>query len=455
MHWPTNLPVPTNPATVTASQQLDGSLKESPLYLLPVHSLEHQVAASQLLGGSLKEPPLYPLPVRSSECQVTVSMTPHPLPVRSSEHQVTVGTPSLRSPPALPSTAMQPLLSVSRTAQVRKPKATKKTTKVKSAVAKDSASETEDFEDTPHEDCPFEAAASLDDIDVGLAANTEFPMELDGEPLTAAELAAVDLAVNEFSRKVWTLTAEADTTFVEEFGIKCTDAEHKSASRIMDIPSKLASKVNHSIQLLEGLEHIILGLKGQIESSARRLITKVPTRWGSEYNCLAWHQMLKDAIDDFTSVPQHGCEAYHLSPMDWDQLNGLKNILNLFDALIKKFDASTTFEVAEIYEAFEELEVSLDKARNDVNLDKVVRIGANRALFILGKYYNKLDECEVISKSPLCSGASRVAGACGRQNSRLGTPGANSVLLGGGSGAAGSGEEYVMCQEQWEENFGL
>ncbi|KAF8318276.1 uncharacterized protein EI90DRAFT_3133326 [Cantharellus anzutake] len=60
-----------------------------------------------------------------------------------------------------------------------------------------------------------------------------------------------------------------------------------------------------------------------------------------------------------------------------------------------------------------------------------------------------------ISKSPLCSGASGVAGACGRQNSRLGTPGANSVLLGGGPGVAGSGEEYAMCQEQWEENFGL
>ncbi|KAF8316453.1 uncharacterized protein EI90DRAFT_3134467 [Cantharellus anzutake] len=60
-----------------------------------------------------------------------------------------------------------------------------------------------------------------------------------------------------------------------------------------------------------------------------------------------------------------------------------------------------------------------------------------------------------ISKSPLCSGASRVAGACGRQNSRLVTPGANSVLLGGGSGAAGSGEKYAMYQEQWEEIFGL
>jgi hypothetical protein len=129
------------------------------------------------------------------------------------------------------------MLSTFYPEKVRKPKATKKTTGVKSTVPEDSAGETEDFEDAPHEDCPFEAAAGLDDIDVGLAANTEFPMELDGEPLTAAELAAVDLAVNEFSRKVWTLAAEADATFAEEFGIKCTDAKRKSASRIMDIVS--------------------------------------------------------------------------------------------------------------------------------------------------------------------------------------------------------------------------
>jgi hypothetical protein len=65
--------------------------------------------------------------------------------------------------------------------------------------------------------------------------------------------------------------------------------------------------------------------------------------------------------------------------------------------------------VADIYEAFEELEVSLDKARNDVYLDKVVRVGANRALFILGKYYNKLDECEVY---PIATSASSLVNDC-------------------------------------------
>jgi hypothetical protein len=87
--------------------------------------------------------------------------------------------------------------------------------------------------------------------------------------------------------------------------------------------------VNHSTQLLEALEHIIPGLKGQIESSVRRLVTKVLTRWGSEYNCLDRHQMLRDVIDDLMSVSRHGCETYHLSPKDWDQLNRLKNILNV------------------------------------------------------------------------------------------------------------------------------
>lgn len=71
--------------------------------------------------------------------------------------------------------------------------------------------------------------------------------------------------------------------------------------------------------------------------------------------------------------------------------------MQLFDALVKKFSEMTMFQIADVYGAFEALEVSLDKARNDVSLDKVVRIGANRALFILGKYYSKLDDCEVYS----------------------------------------------------------
>ncbi len=65
----------------------------------------------------------------------------------------------------------------------------------------------------------------------------------------------------------------------------------------------------------------------------------------------------------------------------------------------------TTFQVANVYRAFEDLEMSLDKAWNDAHLDKAVCIGANRALFILRKYYNKLDNCEVYliatSESPV------------------------------------------------------
>ena len=90
--------------------------------------------------------------------------------------------------------------------------------------------------DAPHEDQPFEAIAGLnDDLDVGLAANAEVPMELDGEHLNAAKLAFVDAAEKEFAKKVHTLAAEADAVFEQAFGTKCTDAERKSASRIMDM----------------------------------------------------------------------------------------------------------------------------------------------------------------------------------------------------------------------------
>lgn len=39
--------------------------------------------------------------------------------------------------------------------------------------------------------------------------------------------------------------------------------------------------------------------------------------------------MLSVAINDLMSVPRHGSEAYNLLSSDWDQLNGLKNILNV------------------------------------------------------------------------------------------------------------------------------
>ena len=98
-----------------------------------------------------------------------------------------------------------------------------------------SGSEGEDDNvDVPQEDHPFEAVAGLDD-DEGMVANAEVPVELDGEHLTAAELTSVDVAEKEFAKKVCTLAAEADAAFEEGFGIKCTDAECKSASWIMDI----------------------------------------------------------------------------------------------------------------------------------------------------------------------------------------------------------------------------
>jgi len=105
------------------------------------------------------------------------------------------------------------------------------------ALESDSDDE-DDHVDAPREDRPFEAIAGLDDdVDPGLAANAEVPMEFEGEPLTAAELASVDVAEKEFAKKVCTLAAEADAVFEKRFGIKCTDAERKSASRIMDIVS--------------------------------------------------------------------------------------------------------------------------------------------------------------------------------------------------------------------------
>ncbi|KAF9506096.1 hypothetical protein BS47DRAFT_1399759 [Hydnum rufescens UP504] len=197
-------------------------------------------------------------------------------------------------------------------------------------------------------------------------------MEIDGEHLTPAKLASVDLAEKDFAKHVWTLAAEANAVFEQDFGVKCTNAEQKDASCIMDIPAKLASKVNHSTHLCEQLDHIIYGFVNLVESQC--------------------HEKLKDAINDLTDTSWHGCHEFHFLQADWKQLTGLKNILNLLDGLIKKYSKASSLEIANVYKAFEELEVSLDKACNDLALDKAVRLGANHSLFILGKYYAKLND---------------------------------------------------------------
>ncbi|KAF9511324.1 hypothetical protein BS47DRAFT_1395229 [Hydnum rufescens UP504] len=232
-------------------------------------------------------------------------------------------------------------------------------------------------------------------IDLDLVVNTEVPMEIDGEHLTPAELTSVDLSKKDFAKHVWTLAAEADAVFEQDFGVKCTNAEHKDASHIMDILAKLASKVDRLTHLCEQLDHIISGFVNLLESQVRQLITKVPTRWGLEYHCLEHHEKLKDVINDLTNTSQHGSHEFHFSQVDWKQLTGLKNILSLFDGLIKKYSKVSSLEISNIYKAFEELEVSLDKACNDLALDKAVQLSANCSLFILSKYYAKLNDCEV------------------------------------------------------------
>lgn len=96
-----------------------------------------------------------------------------------------------------------------------------------------------DSDTSPQEDSPFDVAADLelddDDDDELLAMNTESPMVFeDGTHLANADLAQVDVAEREFVQKARTLAAEADEE-AYRFGINCTDAERKTAARIMDI----------------------------------------------------------------------------------------------------------------------------------------------------------------------------------------------------------------------------
>lgn len=108
----------------------------------------------------------------------------------------------------------------------------------------------------------------------------------------------------------------------------CTFTDH-AYDLIHLQPAKLASKVNNSTQLLEALNHIKSGIEILKNDLVTRLVTKVPTRWGSEHDCLKRHERLRLVLDDLTSTSRYSLQGFHFTEEDWKQLAGLKNILEV------------------------------------------------------------------------------------------------------------------------------
>ena len=99
-------------------------------------------------------------------------------------------------------------------------------------------------------------------------------------------------------------------------------------------PARLTSKVNNLTQLLEALNHIKSGIVELHTDFATRLVTKVPTRWGFEHDCLNRHERLRKVLDDLTSTPRYKLQKYHFTEEDWKQLAGLKFILEVSNILV-------------------------------------------------------------------------------------------------------------------------
>lgn len=104
----------------------------------------------------------------------------------------------------------------------------------------------------PQEEQPSDQAADLDNDDESeptenMASHTDVPMVFeDGTHLTSADLAQVDVAEREFSKKARTLAAEADRE-AHKYGIYCTDRQRKIAARIMDIVGPYSAAIKYFI----------------------------------------------------------------------------------------------------------------------------------------------------------------------------------------------------------------
>jgi hypothetical protein len=206
-----------------------------------------------------------------------------------------------------------------------------------------------DAEDSVVGDNAFATVARLDNEveDDDAQEMSDAPIVVDEAVLNEADSVALLAAESAFAKQVQTLVEEADSEAVN-FGIICSASQRLEASKIMDYvshlspiqnrvlvltsapqPSKLASKVNNSATLGDALKTIIDGIPNLKEALARRLVTKVPTRWGSEHACLERHRRLRVAVTSLTELSVNKLQHLQFTEENWSQSADLETLLQV------------------------------------------------------------------------------------------------------------------------------
>ncbi|KAI5983302.1 hypothetical protein EDC04DRAFT_2915048 [Pisolithus marmoratus] len=208
----------------------------------------------------------------------------------------------------------------------------------------------------------------------------------------------IDDAKEAHDREVVTSVHAQAIEAMRSLGITVTPDNEKTAFGLFPKAcghvSGLACHLHDSPSLQAEFEWIMNSLRPG-GTNKTHLDHHVPTHWNSDFACLMAHFHFKDAIQILTQKEDLALEAYALTWSQWRLAEHLIPLLELFDDLTLRFSQAEVPMIYEVIPMLKWLEHSMTCARDAAQEPSIIRIAAEAALLMIGKYYVLTDDNEV------------------------------------------------------------
>ncbi|TFK17891.1 hypothetical protein FA15DRAFT_661122 [Coprinopsis marcescibilis] len=186
-------------------------------------------------------------------------------------------------------------------------------------------------------------------------------------------------------------------------GVVIDPATEKAALSIIPWVSGFARRVHNSPTLKEQFNNLV-DATDSLEGTTQQLARQVPTRWNSDLACFHPHEFFRTVISGMTSTS--GLGLYALSPLQWNLLHDLIEVLKLFELLTDLFSKPDVPLIVDVYPLLTKLECSLNALQDDTPppaglngqeidhepTDPVFRVADQASLFMVEKYWPLLNE---------------------------------------------------------------
>ncbi|KAF8974785.1 hypothetical protein BDZ97DRAFT_1646609, partial [Flammula alnicola] len=206
-------------------------------------------------------------------------------------------------------------------------------------------------------------------------------------------------------------------------GVTMRQAEERMALKLFPAVSGLARRIHDSSPLNKQFQELV-DKHPELESNKRVLDQCVPTRWNSDFDCLAAHFHFKNIIQSITGVTNNNLKAYCLSDDQWDLAEDVQEVLKLFKDLMLLFSQAEVPLVVDALPMLFHLHDSLAAAAADKpqmedeedNADDnsssssfhetpaVIQIAAHAGVLLINKYMDLTWDCEIylVSITVMC-----------------------------------------------------